>query len=122
MLLPYLVAVLSLASAATAGNYSLCQEWSGHDIFDHFYWWRWNDPTQGKVDYVSKHAAIKHNLSYVDKDTGRFVMRVDSEGDAVWLNGNSSDLGRRSVRIHSNHEFSDGFYIIKVSWMPQGCG
>ncbi|WFD43278.1 hypothetical protein MPSI1_001939 [Malassezia psittaci] len=62
------------------------------------------------------------NLSYVDPATNRFVMQVDYMNDAVPLNGNQSDLGRRSVRIHSNNLYGDGVYILKASFMPQGCG
>lgn len=109
-------------TAAAARNFSICQEWSGEEFLDNFYFWKYNDPTRGKVDYVDRKTAGKKNLTYVDQNTGRFVMTVDHGGDPVPLNGNKSDLGRQSVRLHSNHVFGDGVYIIKVSWMPQGCG
>ena len=102
-------------------NYSMCQEWSGSDFFNHFYWWSGPDPTHGLVDYVNQDVSRRSNLSYVDQNTGNFVLNVDT-GDPVPRNGNWSHLVRRSNRIHSNHKFGDGFYILKLARMPTGCG
>ena len=102
-------------------NYSMCQEWSGNDFFNHFYWWSGPDPTHGLVDYVNQDVSRRSNLSYVDQNTGNFVLNVDT-GDPVPRNGNWSHLVRRSNRIHSNHKFGDGFYILKLARMPTGCG
>lgn len=121
MLAIHMLGVLG-ATIVTARNFSICQEFAGKDFFENFYFWKYNDPTRGKVDYVDQNAAQKLNLSYVDPDTGRFVMRVDADGDPVPLKGNQSDLGRRSIRIHSNHLYGDGVYILKATWIPQGCG
>ncbi|WFC99190.1 hypothetical protein MYAM1_001934 [Malassezia yamatoensis] len=106
----------------SARNFSICREFAGNDFFDNFYFWKYNDPTKGKVDYVSRKVAQDMNLSYVDPANNRFVMQVDHMNEAVPLNGNQSDLGRRSVRIHSNNLYGDGVYILKASFMPQGCG
>lgn len=119
-----------LLRVASALNYTLCEDWSGEDFYKHFYWWSWPDPTHGKVEYVfrrthtsyvSEKESIKSKLSFVDPNTGRFVLAVDT-GPAVPLEGNKSDLGRRSNRLHSNHLFGDGVYIIKLSKIPTGCG
>lgn len=118
------LALLSLFPplTTTARNYSICEEWVGHDFLDQFFFWDYTDPTQGKVDYVNQGTAKKLNLTYVNPVTNQFVMQVDTDHDAVSLNGNKSDLGRRSVRLHSNRAYGDGVYILKASWIPQGCG
>lgn len=121
MLRLHLTVLLSAAAVVTR-NFSICEEWSGKDFFDNFFFWPYSDPTHGKVDYVNQKEAQKSNLSYVDQDTGRFVMQVDWAGPPVPLHGNTSDKGRKSVRLHSNRLYADGLYILKATWMPQGCG
>lgn len=121
MLWVLVLGLAQLVAAVAAQNYSICHEFAGNDFFDYFYFWKYADPTRGKVDYVDKKTAKHLNLSYVDPDTGRFVMQVDYAGEAVPINGNQSDLGRRSTRIHSDYLYGDGVYILKATWMPQGC-
>ena len=36
----------------TAKRYNICSEMVGADFFREFYWWRWDDPTHGTVEYV----------------------------------------------------------------------
>jgi len=36
----------------TAKRYNICREMVGADFFREFYWWRWDDPTHGTVEYV----------------------------------------------------------------------
>lgn len=116
------LAVLSFALTALGGNYSLCREYAGDKFFDSFYWWKWLDPTHGRVKYVDQKTSRKIGLAYVNPDNGRFVMRVDDKGHGVSINGNPHNLGRQSVRIHSKDLFEDMVLIMKASWMPAGCG
>ena len=120
-MLVVLAIVFGCVAQSLALNYSICREWSGHDFYDQFFWFNYDDPTHGLVDYVDQHTSRETNLSYVDPSTGRFVMKVDM-GDPVPLHGNWSNMVRRSNRIHSKEWFEDGFYIIKATRMPTGCG
>ena len=103
-MLVVLAIVFGCVAQSLALNYSICREWSGHDFYDQFFWFNYDDPTHGLVDYVDQHTSRETNLSYVDPSTGRFVMKVDM-GDPVPLHGNWSNMGRRSSRIHSKEWF-----------------
>lgn len=112
----YLLASLAYTTVATARNFTLQKEIKGEDFFSEFYWWNYDDPTGGYVDYVSETEARSSNLSYVNA-RGDFVMQVDNTSTLV-----VGDQGRKSVRIHSNDLVGDGILIAKINWMPQGCG
>lgn len=72
--------------------------------------------------YVDQKTAAAEKLAYVDPATGRFVMRVDSQGPAVPISKTIQTPGRKSVRIHSKQLFDDMLLIAKVTRMPEGCG
>ncbi|KAK0566957.1 hypothetical protein OC844_000478 [Tilletia horrida] len=116
-----LATALTLAATfpqgAQARNWTLQQETAGNSFYDDYWWWPYGDPTHGTVSYQSEANAIAQNLSYVDKTTGRFVMRMDSDNFV-----SPSSEGRASVRIHSKETMRDGLLIIKISHMPIGCG
>jgi hypothetical protein len=112
----YTLAFLACTTVATARNFTLHKEIKGEDFFSEFYWWNYDDPTGGYVDYVSKSEARSSNLSYVNAK-GDFVLQVDNTSTLA-----VGDQGRKSVRIHSNDLIGDGVLIAKINWMPQGCG
>lgn len=54
---------LSLSQRASA-NFQLKDKWVGADFFQGWNWETENDPTHGRVNYVSQADAIAKNLSY----------------------------------------------------------
>ena len=54
---------LPLSQCASAG-FSLKDKWAGNDFFRDWNWETKNDPTHGRVNYVSQAEAIAKNLSY----------------------------------------------------------
>ncbi|WWC99412.1 hypothetical protein V866_006315 [Kwoniella sp. B9012] len=111
----YILLSLPLINSALGATYTLSKSWQGNDFFDGFTWWEWDDPTQGRVNYVNQETAISRNLSYVNG--GNFIMRADSTNVV-----DPSARGRDSVRIHSKDTYTDGILIIDVKHMPTGCG
>ncbi|EST07844.1 Glycoside hydrolase, family 16 [Kalmanozyma brasiliensis GHG001] len=109
-----LAAVLLLSSAALGGNYTLREEISGQQFLERFWFWSYNDPTHGTVDYVDQFTAVSNGLATVNAN-GAFVIRADNT--TVVPPGQ----GRRSVRLHSRRLMSDGILVGKISFMPQGC-
>ncbi|WWC58314.1 uncharacterized protein I303_100854 [Kwoniella dejecticola CBS 10117] len=109
------VLALPLINTALAATYTLSKTWKGNDFFEGFTWWEWDDPTQGRVNYVNQETAIARNLSYVNGEN--FVMRGDSTNVV-----DPSSRGRDSVRIHSKDTYTDGILIMDVKHMPTGCG
>jgi hypothetical protein len=98
----------------TTSTYKLAQSYAGQTFFDNFSFFTAADPTNGKVAYQSKTAALSQNLAYVQPD-GIAVMKVD----------NTTSLGaganRNSVRITSNAAFNTGLMIFDIVNMPFGC-
>ncbi|WWD09138.1 hypothetical protein V865_007260 [Kwoniella europaea PYCC6329] len=97
----YILLSLPLINTALGATYTLSKSWQGNDFFDGFTWWEWDDPTQGRVNYVNQETAISRNLSYVNG--GNFIMRADSTNVV-----DPSARGRDSVRIHSKDTYTDG--------------
>jgi hypothetical protein len=54
---------LSLSQCASA-NFFLKDQWVGQDFFQGWNWETENDPTHGRVNYVSQAEAIANNLAY----------------------------------------------------------
>lgn len=54
---------LSLSQRASASFY-LQEKWVGNDFFSDWNWETENDPTHGRVNYVSQADAIAKNLAY----------------------------------------------------------
>jgi hypothetical protein len=106
--------LLCWTTAAVARNYTLRDEITGRKFLDAFYFWAYNDPTNGTVEYVDELTAVAKRLAYVDPN-GRFVMRADNTTLIP------SGKGRPSVRIHSKRKVADGIIVGKFSHMPQGC-
>ena len=56
-MLVVLAIVFGCVAQSLALNYSICREWSGHDFYDQFFWFNYDDPTHGLVDYVDQHTS-----------------------------------------------------------------
>ncbi|KAH7108256.1 hypothetical protein BKA62DRAFT_740056 [Auriculariales sp. MPI-PUGE-AT-0066] len=107
-----IIAVLALAAAVTPTRvfsssvdnsdaaYVLQDHYRGGDFADAFTWETFDDPTHGRVNYVSKDEAYSKNLSYHTSNI--FVMRAD---DIRKVGPDSR--GRDSIRISSNKAYGD---------------
>jgi hypothetical protein len=127
---------LSLTQCASAGFY-LKEKWVGNDFFRDWNWETKNDPTHGRVNYVSQAEAIAKNLSYgtsssrfslipldiqthltgissVENDA--FVMRADD-----WSIVDPSARGRDSVRISTQNAYGESIFVLDLAHMPAGC-
>ncbi|SAM81167.1 related to endo-1,3(4)-beta-glucanase [Ustilago bromivora] len=109
-----LTVVLVLSSAVLAGNYTLRDEITGRQFLDRFWFWSYNDPTHGTVNYVDQFTAIANRLAYVNSNN-HFVIRADNTSVVP------PGRGRQSVRMHSKRTVGDGIIVGKFSFMPQGC-
>lgn len=109
-----LASILHLSSVVLAGNYTLRDEITGRQFLDKFWFWSYNDPTHGTVNYVNQFTAVANGLAGVNAD-GRFQIRADNTSIVP------AGQGRQSVRLHSNRLMSDGVLVGKFSFMPQGC-
>ncbi|WWD09153.1 hypothetical protein V865_007275 [Kwoniella europaea PYCC6329] len=101
---------------AAFARYRLAKHYYGKDFFDGFDWKTFDDPTHGRVNYVSENEAKQRNLSYVS-DHNTFVMKTDAHRRVA-----PGGRGRDSVRIESKDTFDNGIYILDVLHMPTGCG
>jgi hypothetical protein len=69
----FLAAALShtLIQCVGANIFYLSGQWSGNDFFQDWNWETKNDPTHGRVNYVSQDEARSKNLAY-----GRFFFSL----------------------------------------------
>ncbi|KAI0259260.1 concanavalin A-like lectin/glucanase domain-containing protein [Gloeopeniophorella convolvens] len=104
---------LSLIRPAS-GSFFLQDSWAGADFFQGWTWEDANDPTHGRVNYVSQGEATQKNLSYADGN--KFIMRADD-----WSHVDPSARGRDSVRISSQTAYDDAVFVLDIEHMPQGC-
>ncbi|KZV65182.1 glycoside hydrolase family 16 protein [Peniophora sp. CONT] len=97
------------SSLALKANYT------GSDFMDTSKWnyFTGQDPTNGKVDYLSLTNAKKAGL--VKSSGDKFIMSVET-GDLP------SGTDRKSVRISSVQQWSSGLIIADFEQMPHGCG
>ena len=127
------ITIILLAAPVLSQQYFyLTDTFIGEDFFTRFHWDTFDDPTNGRVNYVSQETARATNLSYgthllsivlcalttSSASTDKFIMRADSY--AVIL-PNSYSRGRDSVRITSNECWGDSIIIADISHMPEGC-
>ncbi|KAH9165476.1 concanavalin A-like lectin/glucanase domain-containing protein [Lactarius sanguifluus] len=105
---------LSLTPCARASFY-LQDEWTGEGFYQGWTWETENDPTHGRVNYVSQAEALGKNLTYVD-DSGAFVMRADD-----WSIVDPAARGRDSIRILSQNAYDEAIFVLDLKHMPAGC-
>ncbi|EMD31371.1 glycoside hydrolase family 16 protein [Gelatoporia subvermispora B] len=104
-----------LGSTAKAGNYSLKQDNVGSAFLDNFEWETIDDGDGGRTEYVEQSEALSSNLTYANNNT--FIMRVD---DTTQLT-NSSEEGRKSIRIKSKDQYTTHLMIADINHLPVGC-
>ncbi|KAI0256410.1 concanavalin A-like lectin/glucanase domain-containing protein [Lactifluus subvellereus] len=104
---------LSLVQYAGATNFFLKDEYIGNDFLQ----WIWeteDDPTHGRVNYVSKDDAISKGLAFASGES--FYMGADH-----WSVVPPSARGRDSVRITSPNAYDDAVFVLDLAHMPTGC-
>jgi len=122
---------LSLTPCARASFY-LQNEWIGEGFFQGWNWVTRNDPTHGRVNYVSQAEAQRKNLTYgavfparlcstlaeffVPVHGGKFFMRADD-----WSIISPSACGRDSIRISSENTYDEAIFVLDLQHMPAGC-
>ncbi|EJD01317.1 glycoside hydrolase family 16 protein [Fomitiporia mediterranea MF3/22] len=87
----------------------------GDDFYKYFIWDTFDDPTQGRVNYVDQATARKRNLASATASS--FIMKVDDTNIAP-----KNSRGRDSNRIRSNETYTDSILVLDVKHMPWGCG
>ena len=90
------------SQSVEANRWGLSTTYKANDFYSGFDWYTDPDPTHGLVDYQDQASARAANLSYVKNN--QFVLAVDTTPTAP-------QTGRRSVRITSKANFSDGVYV-----------
>jgi len=110
------LAALSLSHALCASAwFYLEDEWIGDAFFNGDWIWETeDDPTHGRVNYVSQTDAVNKNLSYVEN--GQFIMRADDVSIV-----DPAARGRSSVRIHTQKAYDDSIIVLDIEHMPAGC-
>ncbi|EIN11633.1 hypothetical protein PUNSTDRAFT_98803 [Punctularia strigosozonata HHB-11173 SS5] len=109
------LAVWLLCGFETArATFSLAEAFRGDDFYHKWNWETFNDPTNGRVDYVDMKTAKKLNLTEV-KD-GAFLMSADDYSTVP-----TSARGRKSVRISSKGSWADSLIVLDLTHMPEGC-
>ncbi|KAG2153377.1 glycoside hydrolase family 16 protein [Suillus clintonianus] len=104
-----------VGSALASAIYTLSESVRGEGFYDSFNFENITDPTHGRVTYVSRKTAERLNLTYATSDT--FILRAD---DTTVLSAN--DSGRNSVRIRSNHQYTEHVVVFDIQHIPEGCG
>ncbi|KAH8119293.1 2 beta-glucans in both donor and acceptor sites of Gh16 Laminarinase 16a [Phellopilus nigrolimitatus] len=112
-----LAVVLQILLFVPAGfcQFNLQDNFVGKSFLSGWNWETMNDPTHGRVNYVSQATALQKNLTYASDDT--FVMKADSSSQVA-----ASARGRNSVRITSKNKYTDSVVVLDVAHMPEGCG
>jgi len=109
-----LLCVVVLVVANDNCPYNHHTKWTGDSFFDQFNFFTGADPTHGFVQYVDKNTA--KNNGYINSNNGKAYIGVDHSSVA----GNA---GRRSVRLESKKQFSNGLLILDLAHMPGSiCG
>ncbi|KAI0329692.1 hypothetical protein GY45DRAFT_1346372 [Cubamyces sp. BRFM 1775] len=112
------IAALSLASLLTLSaraHFVLTDAYIGHDFLQSWQWQTMDDPTHGRVNYLSQADAMNQNLTYASVD--KFIMRADSQNVV-----SPTARGRNSVRITSLKAYDEAVVVLDLQHMPEGCG
>jgi len=94
--------------------FTLTDRYEGATFFDEWNFETFPDPTHGLVTYVDRDTAFAEGLAYV-RDDGVAIMKVDNN---TFL---AEGEHRKSVRIHTKKEWTEGLFIADILQMPYGC-
>ncbi|KAI0630245.1 concanavalin A-like lectin/glucanase domain-containing protein [Trametes polyzona] len=112
------LAALSFASLLilpASSHFVLTDEYIGRDFLQSWNWETFDDPTHGRVNYVSLADSLNGNLTYATDQ--KFVMRADSHNVV-----SPTSRGRDSVRIISQRAYDEAVVVLDLTHMPEGCG
>jgi hypothetical protein len=129
------LAALSLSlTRCASGTFHLKDQWIGSDFFLGWNWETSNDPTHGRVNYVSQTEAISKNLTYSGTRFSAALLLPFRPFDRPLVNGNKfvmraddtsfvspSARGRDSIRISSENAYDDAIVVLDLEHMPTGC-
>lgn len=107
--------LVALSSQTFAGSYSVSSTAIGSGFYSTFSFQAISDPTNGRVQYVDQNTAIANNLTFTSSNS--FVLRADHTNVVP-----SSGVGRESVRLISNAQYTTHAAVFDIRHMPQGCG
>lgn len=107
-----------LVQKATAGGYTLVDDYTPESIFSNFTFFTGPDPTEGFVKYVGEAEA---------RDAGLIGILTDYNGESTAYMGvdytHPAPKGRPSVRIESNNTYNQGLFIANFTHVPgTACG
>lgn len=103
-----------IVPADGAGPYSLSTSYlNGGDFLSRWAFWTAPDPTHGFVEFVSRETAAAHGL---------LVQSPDKVKIGVDMTTQDTQLGRKSVRMHSVDAFNSGLFVARIEHAPTGCG
>ena len=105
---------LSALFGAANAQYHLTTTYDQSNFFDSFNFYNSADPTRGYVNYVDRETANRESLAgFVD---GAVYMGVDYKGTP-------GSEGRKSIRVESYQQFTQGLFIADIAHMPSStCG
>ena len=133
---------LSLIQRTGANIFYLKDQWRGNDFFQGWNWETADDPTHGRVNYVSLADAQSKNLTigtslfssrrlpqrntrlgtehlslcFSSAVGNTFIMRADD-----WSIVTPTARGRDSVRISSQTAYDEAVFVLDLQHMPYGC-
>ncbi|KAF9231464.1 hypothetical protein BU15DRAFT_82375 [Melanogaster broomeanus] len=105
---------VAVAGSASAATYSRTSNLVGQR-FNAFTWQTIDDPTHGRVNYVSQATAQADVLVQVSGN--QVILRADSTTTL-----DASGPGRNSFRLQSNAQYTTHLAVFDIAHMPQGCG
>ncbi|KAI0820011.1 concanavalin A-like lectin/glucanase domain-containing protein [Trametes gibbosa] len=112
------LAALSLASIliiSASAHFVLTDEYIGRGFLQSWNWETLDDPTHGRVNYLSQTDSLNENLTYATDN--KFIMRADFNNVV-----SPASRGRDSVRITSQRAYDEAVVVLDLSHMPEGCG
>ena len=140
---------LSLTQCARAKFYFLKDKWVGVDFYQGWNWETENDPTHGRVNYVSLDDAKRNNLTcgasfvFLNLPESRSFPAFSPDRPLIWLTPirfffsatgdkfvmraddwsivDPSARGRDSVRISSQTAYDEAIFVLDLAHMPAGC-
>ncbi|KAI0675187.1 concanavalin A-like lectin/glucanase domain-containing protein [Trametes maxima] len=107
--------LVSLLMPPVRANFVLTDEFIGRDFLQSWEWTTIDDPTHGRVNYLSMLDSLNENLTYASDD--KFIMRADFQKVVP-----PTARGRDSVRISSYRAYDESVAILDLQHMPEGCG
>ncbi|KIY67851.1 glycoside hydrolase family 16 protein [Cylindrobasidium torrendii FP15055 ss-10] len=95
--------------------YHATEAWVGPNLLPNFEFDAIPDPTHGRVLYVNETVAFAEDLVQVFPDS---VIIAADHTTTLTADG----PGRKSIRLRSKVQYTDGVTVFDIRHMPEGCG